>query len=92
MLDAKFLRNDVQDTADKLAARGFKLDVDALNVLEEKRKSLQVKTQELQNERNVRSKSIGKAKAAGEDIEPLKAAVAQLKADLDAGFKRLGSK
>lgn len=89
MLDAKFLRNDVQDTADKLAARGFKLDVDALNALEEKRKSLQVKTQELQNERNVRSKSIGKAKAAGEDIEPLKAAVAQLKADLDANEKEL---
>ena len=89
MLDAKLLRTDLQDTADKLAARGFKLDVEALAALEEKRKTLQVKTQELQNERNVRSKSIGKAKASGEDIKPLLAEVGKLGDELDAAKKEL---
>lgn len=82
MLDSKLLRTDVETTAQKLATRGFTLDVDALNALEEKRKSLQIRTQELQNDRNVRAKSIGKAKASGQDIEPLLAEVAQLKEDL----------
>ena len=89
MLDAKFLRNDIQDTADKLSTRGFTLDTAKLNELEEKRKSLQIKTQELQNERNVRSKSIGKAKAAGEDIQPLLAEVGKLGDDLDSAKKEL---
>ncbi|BDX06631.1 serine--tRNA ligase [Planctobacterium marinum] len=89
MLDAKLLRTDLQDTAEKLAARGFELDVEALAALEEKRKTLQVKTQELQNERNVRSKSIGKAKASGEDIQPLLAEVGKLGDDLDAAKKEL---
>lgn len=84
MLDAKYLRTDVQITADRLATRGFKLDVEQLEQLEEKRKSLQIKTQELQNERNVRSKSIGKAKAAGEDIQPLLAHVGELGEQLDS--------
>ena len=64
MLDARLLRDDLENTAKRLAQRGFKLDTAEFAVLEESRKSLQVKTQELQNERNVRSKSIGKAKAA----------------------------
>lgn len=91
MLDAKLLRTDLQDTADKLAARGFKLDVEKLAALEEKRKSLQVKTQELQNERNVRSKSIGKAKASGEDIQPLLAEVGKLGDELDAAKHELSA-
>ncbi|XOV78157.1 MAG: serine--tRNA ligase [Aestuariibacter sp.] len=89
MLDAKYLRTDVQTTADKLATRGFTLDVAQLSQLEEKRKSLQIKTQELQNERNVRSKSIGKAKAAGEDIQPLLAHVGELGEQLDAAKAEL---
>lgn len=91
MLDAKYLRTDVQTTADKLATRGFKLDVDNLSQLEEKRKSLQIKTQELQNERNVRSKSIGKAKAAGEDIQPLLAQVGELGDQLDSAKAELAA-
>ncbi|MCC2604116.1 serine--tRNA ligase [Planctobacterium marinum] len=91
MLDAKLLRTDLQDTAEKLAARGFKLDVEKLAALEEKRKSLQVKTQELQNERNVRSKSIGKAKASGEDIQPLLAEVGKLGDELDAAKHELSA-
>ena len=89
MLDPKYLRNDIEQTAAKLKARGFELDVDAFNQMEERRKSLQVKTQELQNERNVRSKSIGKAKAAGEDIQPLLAEVGKLGDDLDAAKEEL---
>ena len=84
MLDPKFLRGDIQQTAEKLKRRGFDLDVNSFVSLEEKRKSLQMKTQELQNERNVRSKSIGKAKASGEDIQPLLAEVGKLGAELDS--------
>lgn len=91
MLDPKHLRGDIQQTAEKLARRGFELDVNSFVELEEKRKSLQIKTQELQNERNVRSKSIGKAKAAGEDIQPLLAEVGKLGDDLDAGKVELSS-
>ncbi|MEP2652590.1 MAG: serine--tRNA ligase [Paraglaciecola sp.] len=84
MLDPKYLRGDIQEAADKLKRRGYILDVDTFSALEEKRKSLQIKTQELQNERNVRSKSIGKAKASGEDIQPLLAEVGKLGAELDS--------
>ena len=89
MLDPKFLRSDIENTAARLATRGYTLDVEAFNALEEKRKSLQIKTQELQNERNVRSKSIAKAKAQGQDIAPLAAEVGQLRDDLDAAKQEL---
>ncbi|WP_407332678.1 serine--tRNA ligase [Enterovibrio sp. 27052020O] len=78
MLDSKLLRTELDATAEKLARRGFKLDVETLRDLEEKRKSLQVRTEELQAERNSRSKSIGQAKAKGEDIQPLLAEVENL--------------
>ena len=84
MLDAKQLRTDLDNIAIQLAKRGFTLDTATLNGLEEQRKSIQVKTQDLQNERNTRSKSIGQAKARGEDIAPLLAEVSQLGNDLDA--------
>lgn len=89
MLDARLLRDDLDNTAKRLAQRGFEFDTVAFASLEETRKALQVKTQELQNERNVRSKSIGKAKAAGEDIAPLLAQVGQLGDDLDAAKAEL---
>lgn len=89
MLDSKCFRQNLDETAEKLEGRGFKLDVAHLRSLEEKRKHLQSHTQELQNQRNVRSKSIGKAKAAGEDIAPLLAEVGQLGDDLDAAKKEL---
>ncbi len=78
MIDPHYLRNDPEGVARRLARRGFQLDVAAYRALEEARKQLQVQTQELQHERNSHSKAIGRAKAAGEDIEPLKAAVAAL--------------
>ncbi len=84
MLDAKLLRTDLDNIAKKLTKRGFTLDTSTLNALEEQRKVIQIKTQELQNERNTRSKSIGQAKARGEDIAPLLAHVSQLGNELDA--------
>lgn len=84
MLDAKLLRTDLDNIATQLAKRGYELDTATLSSLEEQRKGIQVKTQELQSERNSRSKSIGQAKARGEDIAPLLAHVSQLGDDLDA--------
>ncbi|MDO6765366.1 serine--tRNA ligase [Agarivorans sp. 1_MG-2023] len=84
MLDANLLRGEIDTTAERLKTRGFELDVARLTELESRRKELQVRTQELQNERNTRSKSIGQAKGRGEDIAPLLAEVGQLGEKLDA--------
>ncbi|WP_026972550.1 serine--tRNA ligase [Aliagarivorans marinus] len=89
MLDAKFLRSEIETAAALLKKRGYDLDVAQLTALEEQRKELQVRTERLQNERNVRSKSIGQAKARGEDIQPLLAEVGQLGSDLDAAKAEL---
>jgi len=78
MLDPKLLRAELEQTAAKLARRGYALDVELIGALEAQRKSLQVRTQELQNERNTRSKAIGRAKASGQDIRPLLDEVASL--------------
>ncbi len=71
MLDPKLLGNDLEWVAGQLSRRGFELETDNLQVLEARRKDIQMQTQQLQAERNARSKGIGKAKAAGEDIAPL---------------------
>lgn len=65
MLDPNLLRNEPDAVAEKLARRGFKLDVDKLGALEERRKVLQVKTENLQAERNSRSKPLARRKRAG---------------------------
>ncbi len=89
MLDPRLFRTDIEETARQLARRGFELDVAAINRLEEERKGLQVETQNLQNERNTSSKAIGKAKAQGQDVAPLLAAVADLGDKLKANEARL---
>lgn len=89
MLDPKLLRTDIDAVASQLALRGFQLDVAAFNALEEQRKELQVKTQELQNERNTQSKNIGKAKAQGQDIQPLLDEVSSLGDELDKAKQQL---
>lgn len=72
MIDPNLLRNNLEEVAEKLKVkRNFVLDVALLSELEEQRKSLQVKTESLQAERNARSKNIGQAKARGEDISAL---------------------
>lgn len=78
MLDPKRLRSEIDQIAEAVGRRGFKLDVATFNRLEQRRKSLQTETQRLQAERNERSRTIGQAKARGEDIEPLKAEVTEL--------------
>ncbi len=91
MIDPKRLRQDAAAVAKNLARRGFEFDAAAYAALEERRKALQVETEELRNERNTSSKSIGKAKAQGEDIAPLLAAVKSLGEKLDSNEAALQS-
>ncbi len=91
MLSRKQLRNDIEAVESALKKRNFSFDINQLTDLENKRKKNQVETQELQNLRNTQSKSIGKAKAAGEDIKPLLDAVADLGGKLDEAKSELQS-
>lgn len=84
MLDQKILRGDPEQTATRLKLKGYHLDVDAYQTLDERRRTLQQETEALQAERNTKSKAIGKAKAQGEDIEPLVAEVGDLGERLSA--------
>ncbi|APX93762.1 serine--tRNA ligase [Halomonas sp. 1513] len=89
MLDPKLLRGDLEQVAQRLATRGFTLDTARLEALESRRREIQTETETLQNERNTRSKAIGKAKASGEDIQPLLDEVSDLGDRLDAAKARL---
>jgi seryl-tRNA synthetase len=89
MLDPRLLRNELDEVARQLARRGYVLDTVQLQGLEERRKDIQARTQELQAERNSRSKGIGKAKAAGEDITPLLKEVEGLGEQLKAAEEEL---
>jgi seryl-tRNA synthetase len=89
MIDPKLLRQSANEVADNLARRGHVFDTKAYLALEEQRKALQVDTEALRNERNTSAKSIGKAKAAGEDVEPLLPAVKDLGDRLDASEEKL---
>jgi seryl-tRNA synthetase len=71
MLDPHLFRTDLNAVKQQLDRRSFSFDTAAYETLESRRKTIQIKTQELQNERNKSSKSIGQAKAKGEDIQPL---------------------
>ena len=89
MLDSKLVRTQLQDVAQRLATRGFPLDVVRIEALESQRKAVQTRTEQLQAERNARSKSIGQAKARGEDIGPLMADVERMADELAAGKQEL---
>ncbi len=89
MLDPQLLRSDPEAVAEQLARRGVAFDTAAWRRLEEERRECQTQTQTLQNERNVRSRAVGEAKARGEDIAPLLAAVGGLGAELDRLKARL---
>ncbi|MCC5811981.1 MAG: serine--tRNA ligase [Ectothiorhodospiraceae bacterium] len=89
MLDPRQLRSHLDDYAQALERRGYVLDVARYRSLDERRRELQVRVQELQNERNQRSKGIGKAKAAGEDVQPLLDQVADLGDKLKAADAEL---
>ncbi|MBX3708834.1 MAG: serine--tRNA ligase [Gammaproteobacteria bacterium] len=68
MLDPKLIRSSIDTVAARIETRGFVMDIAKFNALEEQRKHLQVKMQELQNERNVKSKEVGHAKASGKNV------------------------
>ncbi|ALM51802.1 serine--tRNA ligase [Halomonas huangheensis] len=89
MLDPKLLRSDLDAVAQRLATRGYVLDTERLSALESRRRELQVEAERLQNERNTRSKAIGKAKASGEDIQPLLDEVSDLGDRLSAATAAL---
>ena len=91
MIDQRLIRNELKTTAQRLARRGFELDTSTLDGLELRRKTLQVQTQEWQALRNSQSKKIGQAKAAGQDIAPLKAEVAELGDRLRQGEAELSA-
>ncbi|WP_148715210.1 serine--tRNA ligase [Chitinolyticbacter meiyuanensis] len=84
MLDINLLRNDLDGVAARLKTRKFDLDTAAFAALEAERKTLQTATQELQAKRNAVSKSVGQAKARGEDVAPILAEVENLKGELTA--------
>ncbi|EPJ55939.1 MAG: seryl-tRNA synthetase [Osedax symbiont Rs2] len=83
MLDPKIVRANPEAIAAQLLTKKYVFPVDQFQALEAQRRDVQVKTENLQSERNSRSKSIGKAKAAGEDIAPLLAQVSDLGGQLD---------
>ncbi|AGA91070.1 seryl-tRNA synthetase [Thioflavicoccus mobilis 8321] len=84
MLDPKLLRSELAAVAEGLARRGMRVDCATIESLEARRKALQVEVQELQNQRNTRSKAIGQAKAKGDDVAPLMAEVGALGEQLKA--------
>ncbi|RJX69970.1 serine--tRNA ligase [Vibrio sinensis] len=86
MLDSKLLRTELDETAAKLARRGFKLDVETIRTLEEQRKSIQVEVENLQSTRNSISKQIGQKMAEGdkEGAEEIKKQIGTLGSDLEA--------
>ena len=89
MLDPKIIRSDAQTIAEALKKKKFELDVDRLADLDSRRKILQTTTEGLQNERNLRSKSIGKAKAAGEDVSEILSSMDSMKIDLEEKKEQL---
>ena len=90
MLDPNRFRRELDATATALARRYFDLDVDAIRSLETDRRDLQTRVESLRNERNVRSRAIGKAKTAGEDVQPLLADISRLGEELEAAERGLG--
>ncbi|HZV99346.1 MAG TPA: serine--tRNA ligase [Methylophilaceae bacterium] len=89
MLDIQQLRNDLDNVVAKLASRGFTFDSTAFTALEQERKQVQTRTQELQAKRNATSKQIGIAKSKGEDVAAIMAEVVGLGDQLKADEERL---
>ncbi|HWU82742.1 MAG TPA: serine--tRNA ligase [Methylophilaceae bacterium] len=89
MLDIQQLRNDLDNVVARLAARGFSFDTARFTALEQQRKDLQTRTQDLQAKRNASSKQIGIAKSKGEDVAAIMAEVAGLGEELKAAEEAL---
>jgi seryl-tRNA synthetase len=91
MLDPKLLRTDPAAVAANLSRRGFTLDVSHLQTLEESRKRWQIRADELRSERNSHAKTVGKAKAQGQDIAPLLKQVESLGQELERAEAELAA-
>ncbi len=89
MLDPQMLRDNLPEVAEKLAQRGYQLDVTNWIELEKNRKSLQIETESLQSERTKISKSIGQAKVKGEDVQTLLDQVAEIGELLESSKQKL---
>lgn len=89
MLDPKLLRQHIDEVAKNLQRRGYTLDVKAINVLEAERKEVEVQTQELQNQKNVKCKAIGIAKSKGEDVSQILEEVSNFDSELKASEAKL---
>ena len=89
MIDPKILRQSASEVARMLERRGFEFDADGYNKLESKRKSLQIKNEELKNQRNISSKNIGIAKSKNEDILSLMQIVEEVNKDIKVNEKQL---
>lgn len=89
MLDPQLLRTELAKTAEQLAHRGYQLDLAHWQQLEAERKTIQVETEALQNQRTTLSKSIGQAKSQGQDVQPLLDEVAQIGEQLESSKTRL---
>ncbi len=91
MLDPKWIRSEPERLAELLKKKKFELDVSRIAALDSQRKALQLETEALQNERNSRSKEIGKAKAAGEDISAIVSSMESMKSELEAKKEQLNA-
>ena len=89
MLDIQLLRKDIDTVARRLKTRGFELDTETFNALEAQRKAIQVKTEELQSQRNKLSKEIGVRKAQKIDASDVMAQVAGIGDELKASAEQL---
>jgi seryl-tRNA synthetase len=89
MIDPKLLRQSTEEVAGNLARRGIEFDVAAYCALDDRRKALQIETESIRNEKNVSAKSIGQAKAKGEDVGVLLGSVKDLGERLDSAEREL---
>jgi seryl-tRNA synthetase len=89
MLDPKRIRSEPDELAAKLLKKKFQLDTVLVADLDKQRKTLQSVTEGLQSERNTRSKAIGKAKAAGEDISEILSSMDNIKQELEQNKEQL---
>ena len=82
MIDPKLLRTELDTVAEKLAKRGYELDKAFWQQVEEQRKSIQVKTEELQAKKNAGAKQIGLMKRNGENTDALMAEMATISSEM----------
>ncbi len=91
MLDPKYVRSNLDEVAALLRKKHFELDVDRLRELEERRRSLQIRTEQLQSERKSGSKEFGKIKSQGGDVSELKARMDKISVEVKESEQELSA-